>query len=249
MPRSALLFALLPLLALTQRAEAKTPEAFAVDSQGHLYAVDCPAAKFTKLGRIEVPAADGKGQPERPTLCDLAATPDGYLYGVSTSTLYLINIEDPTKSKKVGLHGLSNPYGMGGFGAALIANDLSGAVQSIHPKSAVSKKLGAMGGPWVASGDVATFQGRIYSSVKDAGRNEHLVSLDPQTGKAKLVGAFKDESGQAIDNVFGLIDHDKKLYALTSAGGFYEVDVKTARLTLIKSTGLAFWGASSYTRI
>ena len=58
----------------------------AIDERGNLYATGEAVTIWrpdgSALGRIEVPAAKEGAQPERPVLCDLAATADGHLYGI-----------------------------------------------------------------------------------------------------------------------------------------------------------------------
>ncbi|MGE0711993.1 MAG: hypothetical protein AB7N76_20430 [Planctomycetota bacterium] len=221
---------------------------FAVDVDDGLYRVDCKRLKFTRVGRVEVPAKDG-GEPERPELCDLAATPDGYLYGITREALYRIDPRRPERSERVGAHGLTNPYGMGAVGEALWANTSGGGVYRLDRRSARATKVGDMGGEWGASGDVAWAGERVVSSVKDAERREHLVVLDPKTGAARLVGRFRTPDGEAVQDVFGLIDRDGVLYALTSHGDVLGVDPATARCTLLRRTKIRWWGATSYVRL
>src|SRR2546423_1309159 len=81
---------------------------YAVDRGGNLYDIDIEALTWKKVGQVQV-QLDGGGY-EAPTLCDLAASAEGYLYGISADALYLIRIEKPEDSKKIGLHHLENTY-------------------------------------------------------------------------------------------------------------------------------------------
>lgn len=223
-------------------------EDFAVDVDGNLYGIDCLAIRYRRIGRVEVPASDGRPK-ETPTLCDLASTADGYLYGISDTSLYLINLEDPTRSVRVGDHGLGGPWGMSAAGGSLVVNTRGGQVYLLDRKSGEPTLLGPMGGGWAASGDIAFVGDRIVSSVKDPGGQEHLVELDPRTGKATPVGPLRDGQGRAIPNVFGLIDRQGQLFGVTSSGDILRIDPRTARCQVLLRTGIPWWGASSYTRI
>ncbi|HBP16639.1 MAG TPA: hypothetical protein DEA08_02445 [Planctomycetes bacterium] len=223
---------------------------FAVDFEGSLYRVDCEKLEFKRVGRIEVPAAKEGAQPERPVLCDLAATADGHLYGISTEAVYHVNLVDPSKSRRVGKHGLEDPYGMCAVGNVLLANTRVGAVHLIDRDTAKPTQVGPMGSGWAASGDVTWFEGGLISSVKDPARVEHLVWLEPRTGKAKLVGKLRRAwgTGGPVGAVFGLIERKGVLYGLTSTGDVLQIDPKTARCKLLKRTRIRWWGATSYTR-
>lgn len=220
---------------------------YAVDEGGALYRIDCERLSSERVGQIEVPRADGTV--ERPVLSDLAATPDGYLYGIGDGGLYLINLTDPTKSRRIGDHGLTGPWGMCAVGATLLVNTSGGGAYLVDRRTAEATPLGPMGGPWVASGDIATLGARIVSSVKDGARREHLVTLDPQSGRATLVGVLETADGAPVGAVFGLIDRKGVLYGLTSDGAILRIDPATARCVVLRRTGIRWWGATSYTRI
>lgn len=231
-------------LGLITAAVSGEPEpGFAVDRQGNLYSVRCSAGKVEQLGRIQV----GTAVPE---LCDLAATADGYLYGISPDgSLYLIDQEDPSRSVRVGAHGLDDPYGMVAVGNVLLVNTRGGGVHVVDRKTAESSPVGAMGGGFRASGDIALVGDKVFSAVKDAAGREHLVELDPKTGAARDVGAFTDGDGNHVPDVFGLIVEAGELYGVTSRGDLVRIDTKTARCALLARTGINFWGATDRLRI
>lgn len=225
--------------------QEESEAAFAIDVEGNLYQVDCVKARYRKLGKVRVPGEAN----EIPVLCDLAATPDGYLYAVSETTLYLVNLADPTKSKKIGEHGLYAPYGMGFLSGRLVVNTADGRVFTLDPETARPTEVGPMGGGFVASGDVDALGDRVYSSVKDDDGVETLVEIDLATGRARRIGAFVDETGEAVSHVFGLIEMKGSLFGLTSGGRLLRVDPKTARCKSLLRTSIPWWGASAYLRI
>ncbi|MBX3467778.1 MAG: hypothetical protein KF878_12915 [Planctomycetes bacterium] len=234
----------LALAAATPCAAGEPHLDYAVDEAGALYALDLAALTTRRIGHIQ--AGD-----ERPVLGDLVATPDGYLYGFSEASVYLINLTDPTRSQKVGDHGLDNPYGVGlGPRGLVYAMTRDGRVFVVDPTTARSREVGALGGGFRASGDMALMGEVFYASVKDPGRVEHLVTVDPRTGAAAHVAAFTDAiTGAPITNVFGLLARQGALYAMTSAGDIFRVDPATARCTLLARTGIRWWGATEYLRL
>ena len=244
--RSAAWGLLLLLLAVPARGDERVPD-YAVDVEGVLYAVDCEKLVFTRMARIEARLADGSV--DRPVISDLASTPDGYLYAISDRSLYLVNLSDPSRSQRLGEHGLTGPWGMGAVGSVLVVNTSGGEVHLVDRRTAQTTRVGAMGAPWVASGDVAMAGERLVSSVKDGARREHLVTIDPETGAAREAAPFRDPRGQAVGNVFGLIERGGVLYGLTSGGDVLEIDPATARVKVLRRTGIRWWGATSYMRI
>lgn len=227
---------------------AKPHYDFLIDIQGNLYQIDCLTVEYHKVGQVRIPS-EAKSGGATPILCDLANTPDGYLYGISDTSLYLINLTSPEKSRKIGDHGLANPYGMTAVGMTLLVNTSAGEVHTLDRKTAKPTRVGPMGGSWAASGDIAYIGKKLFSSVKDAKGTEHLVRLDEKTGKATRIGAFKDERGNAIPHVYGLIDRAGQLFGVTVGGDIIRIDPKTARCKILKKTNVRWYGATSFTRI
>ncbi|MEZ0231171.1 MAG: hypothetical protein ACAI25_21320 [Planctomycetota bacterium] len=230
---------------------------YAVDRAGYLYDIDIEALSWRRVGQVRIPLQGGSY--EAPTLCDLGASADGFLYGISADSLYLIRIEKPEESKKIGDHGLDNTYGMGmGPKGELVINTLGGDVYTIDPKTAKGKLVGPMKGGFVASGDLAMVHTRtqpngqpedvIVSSVKKGGV-EHMVTLDLATGKATDRGECVDENGNAIGSVFGIIVRKEIVYGLTNDGDILRIDPFTAKCKVLKRTGISWWGATDYQRL
>jgi hypothetical protein len=230
---------------------------YAVDRAGYLYDIDIEALTWKRVGQVRV-QLEGGGY-EAPTLCDLGASADGYLYGISASSLYLIRIEKPEDSKKIGDHHLDNTYGMGmGPKGELVINTLGGDVFTIDPKTAKGKLVGPMKGGFVASGDLAMVHTRtapnaqaedvIVSSVKKNG-TEHIVTIDLATGKATDRGECVDENGNEINSIFGIIVRKEIVYGLTNDGDLLRIDPFTAKCKVLKRTGISWWGATDYQRL
>lgn len=217
---------------------------YAVDVDGALYAVDLENLTTRRLGHIR--AGD-----DAPILGDLVATPDGFLYGISGTTVYRINLEDTTRSTRVGDHGLVNPYGVGlGNDGQVYAMTSDGRLFVIDPATARSREVGALGGGFVASGDLAVVGDVVYASVKDPTRREHLVVVDPTTGRARTVALFTDVvTGAPIRDVFGLVCSKGTLYGLTSSGMIVRVNPTDGRCTTLTQTGISWWGATEYLRL
>mgnify|MGYP000060360189 CR=1 FL=1 len=217
---------------------------YAVDVDGALYAVDLENLTTRRLGHIR--AGD-----DAPVLGDLVATPDGFLYGISTTSIYRIDLVDTTLSTKVGDHGLVNPYGVGlGNDGQVYAMTSDGRLFVIDPATARSHEVGALGGGFVASGDLAVMNDVVYASVKDPARREHLVTVDPATGAACTIALFTDVVTNApISNVFGLVCSKGILYGLTSTGAIMRVNPTNGRCTILTNTGISWWGATEYLRL
>lgn len=230
-------------LALSPALAGDDEPCFAVDMTGQLYRIRCSQAEVEPLGTVEV-----KGK--NPVLVDLAATPDGYLYGISDQgELCLIDQEDPRRSVAIGATGLSSPYGMVALGERLIVNTRAGEVWALDRRTGQATRVGGMGAGWSASGDMAVLGDKVYASVKDAARREHLVTLDPATGAARQVGAFVDQDGRAVSDVFGLVVEKGILYGVTQGGDLLEVDPASGRCKLLLRTGKRFYGATDALRI
>jgi hypothetical protein len=234
---------LLLALALPPAFAGDDERCFAVDQGGNLFRLRCAEATVEPLGRVEVQGAN-------PVLVDLAATPDGYLYGIADDgSLCLLDQEDPRRSVVVGNTGLSSPYGMVALGDRLIVNTRAGEVWTVDRRTGQATRLGAMGGGWSASGDIAVLGERVYSSVKDAARREHLVELDPATGAARRIGAFVDQDGKQLHDMFGLVVEQGVLYGVTRGGDLVRIDPATGRCVVLLRTGKQFYGATDALRI
>ncbi len=267
MRRSVLLATTLGLLLaapVVVRGDDRPDHDFANDVDGALWAIDVQKLEWRKLGHIEVPAAGPLpgGQQvasplDRPVLIDLASTPDGYLWAISETALYLVNITDPTKSVRVGEHHLDAPYGLGlGLGGQLLATTRDGQVVSIDPRTAKATPLGSLGGGLRASGDVAYIpparEGepeRLVATVKDASRTELLAEVDPKTGAGRVIGKLRLADGTPVPDVFGLIVRKGVLHGLTRDGGVFVIDPATAVCRRTAKADVLWWGATEYLRM
>lgn len=88
----------------------------------------------------------------------------------------------------------------------------------------------------------------LFGIANDAGRRDHLVRIDPSTGKVKNVGRLLRSSGSGVDNIEGLsFSFDGML--LGAMGGdakkIYRIDPETARSERVGHLS----GASDYESI
>lgn len=238
--RGWVVLALVLCLAGGAWADERDEQDYAVDDQGNLYRVRCDQAEVEKVGLIQV---EGR----TPTLWDIAATPDGFVYGIANDGLYLINVSDPSKSEKIGEHGISGCYGMTAVGMVLLVNTKDNRVVLVDRRTAEATPLGVMGGSWAASGDIALVGEKLYSSVKDAAGRETLVQLDPQTGAATEVAPLT-VGGRRIENMYGLICRKGVLYGLTLDGDLLQIDEGSGICRLLRKTGVTWYGATDCVR-
>ena len=228
-------------LTVGAQADDRDEHDYAVDDRGQLYRLRCDKAEVEAVGLIQV---DGV----TPTLWDIAATPDGFVYGISSDDLYLINVTEPGKSRRIGRHGVRGCYGLTAVGTVLLANTKDNRVLLIDRRTAQVTPLGVMGGDYSASGDIALVGDRLFSSVKDAAGRETLVELDPQTGAATAVAPLVDGARRGITNMYGLIYRKNVLYGLTHDGDLVRIDEATGQCQVLKRTGVTFYGATDCVR-
>ena len=133
---------------------------------------------------------------------------------------------------------------------ALVGYD-GGDYLRIDVTTGETKKIGALGGSYISSGDIVSVKGgKTYLTVKGGSCDSHdcLVEVDPATGKMiKNWGSIEHE------NVFGLSFWGGKVYGFDDKGELFEVTFGTSQLATTsisipqKPSDLSFWGAGSTT--
>jgi len=182
----------------------------------------------------------GKFHPNAPHMNDLAVTPDGKLYSISSNNLYLVDPSDAAISWIAQVPGSVNVALTFDIDGTLLASDKSGNFHRIDPKTGISTNIGAYGAGFGSSGDLVGLKnGALYEvNDVDAKGNNTLITVDPKTGAATVVGPI------GFRMVWGLSFWGGTLYGFTRLGEFISIDPKTAKGTLIHTFPCEFWGAA-----
>lgn len=187
-----------------------------------LLRVDTATGTATLVGNMGSPLSIG-------TFTDIAVSPSGELWGITSDSIYKINITGAAISF-VGNHGIfgGNALTFGSDGR-LYAAGFSDTLYTINTATGVATALpGNMG--TAAAGDLAFSGGQLYL----AGSNGQLVRLDTKGSP----GTGSNVGPMGVSNVFGLAS-DSTGRLLAAAGNvIYQVNVTTGALTpLVSYTG------------
>ena len=223
-----------------------TPIRMYVHTADTLYLIDDINFALTEVGDFNAPNGE--------RMTDLAITPDGEIYTVSSSTgnsssaLWRINADtaQATLVGDVGDVGAQPNVGMTFLiDGTLLATDKSGGVRKIDPSTGLVTELGEFGSGYATAGDlVAVEDGRMFA-ISDTGPqgnedlNNVLITIDPQTG------SFIESIGQiGFGRVYGSAVANNKIYAFTDEGYVIEINpsngVGTERALY---SDISFWGA------
>ncbi len=183
--------------------------------------------------------------PENDRMTDLAVTPDGEIYTLSSSALYRVNRDTAQATKVADVAGLSNVGMTFLIDGTLLATDKDGGVRKINPQTGAVTEVGEFGSGYATAGDlVAIADGRMFA-ISDTGPqgnedvNNVLIVINPETG------AFVESVGQiGWGRVFGSAVANGKIYAFTDEGYVIEINpangVGTQRALY---EDVSFWGA------
>lgn len=220
-------------------------------SSSTLYKLDPNTHVVTKIGDF----VDAKGS-ALPGVTDLALDKIGTMYAVTDAAFYRI---DYTKPKPTGtkLATLSQAFN----GLTFIPEGMIDATQEVligvassgdwyrvdvaaGASSATLTKLGAYGGGYSSAGDAVGIIGdAVYATVNppsSIGGNNHVVVVDPKTGKVK-----KDLGDCGAGALYGVGYWGGTLYGFGSAGDLYSIDLTTGKGTKLAITNgpSQWWGA------
>lgn len=162
---------------------------------------------------------------------DIAFAPNGKLYGVTFSHLYVV---DPTtgKSTLVGALGVNgaNALEIGADGIAYMARYNSRQLYEIDLFTGAASDLGRTG--YKSSGDLAFYDGELYLTST----TEKLVKIDLGTVTGSKVGYH------GKDDLFGLVGTEDGLYGLGygSNSNLFKFNHYTGKATWQFGTGPAF---------
>lgn len=202
-------------------------------SDHDLYQVDPTTAAETHLCSFNGALASTD------VVTDIAVERQGTLYAITTTALFTVDPATCTATRLASLSSAGTRWVGLSFtaGGVLLAANGTGDVVSIDPASGQLTPAGSFGGTLACSGDLVAINdtaGTIYASAVDTTCttcNDQLVTLDPRTYQAHVVGDLGHRS------VYGLGYWAGKLYGFTHAGYTLEIDPKTGASTVIQSPG------------
>jgi hypothetical protein len=223
-----------------------TPIRMFVHTSDTLYLIDDINFALTEVGDFNAPGGE--------RMTDLAITPDGEIYTVSSSTstttsaLWKINADSgqATRVADVGEVGGQPNVGMTFLiDGTLLATDKTGGVRKIDPTTGIVTELGEFGSGYATAGDLVGIEdGRMFAISDDGPQgnedvNNVLITINPETG------AFVDSIGQiGWGRVFGSAVANNRIYAFTDEGYVIEINpsngVGTERALY---SDISFWGA------
>jgi len=163
---------------------------------------------------------------------DIAVTPDGTLYAITETALYTVNPSSCAATKVSTLSQAGTRWVGLTFtaGNTLLAADGSGNVATIDTSTGTITPSGSFGGGLVCSGDIVAINDAnqtVYASANGTSGNDKLVTLNPTTGAASVVGNI------GYSSVFGLGFWAGKLYGFTHSGQILSIDPSSGAATVI----------------
>ena len=217
-----------------------------VHTRDTLYRIDDQNFALIEVGPFN--AANGE------SMTDLAITPDGEIYTISSSTsetksaLWGINANSGQATHVADVGEIDEQRNVGmtfAIDGTLLATDQTGGVRKIDPLTGQVTELGEFGSGYATAGDlVGIDDGRMFA-ISDEGPNGNeetnnvLITINPETG------AFISSIGQiGWGKVWGSAAANNKIYAFTEEGYVIEINpangVGTERALY---SGIKFWGA------
>jgi len=219
-------------------------------SSDTLYRLDTKALSVTLIGAFQ----DAAGGGPITDVTDIALDKDGTMYGVTFSDLYRIDYKSGAvrcthlATLSTSFNGLTFvPAGTIDPAAEVlvgIANDGGWWRVDVTGGSASAKltQLGSYGGGIASSGDsVGIIGDAVYATVTGLGVDDHVIVVDPTTGKMKT-----DLGGTGVSGLYGVGYWGGVMYGFASDGKLYSIDLKTAKTTNISITNApatGWWGA------
>jgi hypothetical protein len=182
------------------------------------------------------------------SMTDLAMTPDGNVYTVSSTALYHIDLGTGAATKVMTVTGSLNNALTFLPDNRLLAADAGGTLKVIDPVAKTVTNIGSYGNGYGSSGDlVAVGDGTMFGiSATAAGggsiaSNNLLITVDTVTGKATPVGQI------GYGNVFGLAYYKSRVIAFTGqsgTGNIIEIDPATGAATLLATHSHNYFGGT-----
>ncbi|MFT4703673.1 MAG: hypothetical protein ACI81R_001365 [Bradymonadia bacterium] len=197
-----------------------------VHSSSRLYLSDPFLGTLDELGSV-------------PSLFDLDTSPDGTVYGV-TSSRTLQRFDGMSWSLVGSLSGIAanlNGFAIDGFGRAFGTGGTSlfGIDTTTGTSTTVSTSTG-----YTSSGDCVVDKNDVLFMTATGVGGDDLVVLDTATGAGRLIG------GVGFDGVYGLTATYGFMFGFTGSGEVIEIDPNTGTGRLLHThSGIQFYGAAS----
>jgi hypothetical protein len=171
------------------------------------------------------------------------------LYGISFTALYSINPNTGASSiiGNTGYSGL-NALGAAPNGTLWSADSSTGDVVTLNKTTGAATKIGNFGNGYVSAGDlVFSPDGKtLYAEITTSAFSTFwIATVNTSTGVATPLANPVGGNG----SMYGLTFKDGIMYALSSTGYVYTIDLSgdayTGEGTLVGSNGIAQWGATT----
>ncbi len=195
------------------------------DSSANLYEVDPLSSTLDAIliGRMSA------------QMTDLALSPSGKLYGITFSSIYII---DPVTAdvEFVTAHKLSSANGLflAPDGTAYAGSFTTGGVYKMNLSTGEVKLLPQSDLGVRSAGDITMLNGELIVATRD----ERLVRVNVDTG------ATIGEVTHGIDNLFGITTVGNELFGVAD-GQLWQLDAFSGAATLISDYNIfSIWGAA-----
>jgi hypothetical protein len=193
----------------TSSASTASPRVLAQDATA-LWEIDVKTHRFVPVAQLTV------------LLTDIAATPNGELFGLDNKRLYRIE-PDSYRITTIGEHGVpsANALVSDGAGRLLAMGSVSTWLFALSTETGRGREVVDVG--HTSSGDLAFYSGHLYLSSSQ----KKFVDLGADgLWKPRVIGILP------VDKVLGLAADEGQLLGFSGAGVF-SVDIKTAKLTML----------------
>lgn len=195
-----------------------------------LYTVDPVTFDVTTVGSFGV----------SDSMTDLAVTPDGSIYTISTTSLYSVDSSTAKATLLMSNITSSNVALTFQTDGTLLASDKSGTVRVIDPVAKTVHDIGTYGSGFNTAGDLVAVSNGTLFGISETGPGSSstsnvLLLVDPTSGKATGVG------GIGYDQVFGLAYAGGRVLAFTGTGDIIAIDHTTGQGTLVRSYPSKSW--------
>jgi outer membrane protein assembly factor BamB len=211
------------------------PASMFVHTPDTLFTIDDESFELIEIGSFGLDASE--------PITDLAVTPDGNIYGITSDKLFAVDrgtgvatfIADVPGIENVGMTFLND--------GTLLATDKAGGVRQIDPETGAVTEIGEFGNQFATAGDLVAVADGTMFAISDEGPNGNeqennvLLTVDTSTGNAAAVGQI------GYGRVFGCAIANNAVYAFTEDGDVIEIDPSTGSGQLVRSHEQLFWGA------